>query len=68
MYMQCICATDVHIRTCVDIAALKLMLNQLLSLRLVNKISHTIRKCQKMARQNTFEILLLDDAYMIGEH
>ena len=29
---------------------------------------HTIRKCQKMARQNTFEILLLNDANMIGEH
>ena len=30
--------------------------------------SHTIRKCQNMARQNTSEILLLDDANMIGEH
>ena len=29
---------------------------------------HTIRKCQKLARQNTFEILLLNDANMIGEH
>ena len=29
---------------------------------------HTIRKCQKMARQNTFKILLLNDANMIGKH
>jgi hypothetical protein len=29
---------------------------------------HTIQKCQKMAGQNTFEILLLNDANMIGEH
>ena len=29
---------------------------------------NTIRKCIKMARQNTFKILLLNDAYMIGEH
>ena len=29
---------------------------------------HTIRKCKKMAGQNTFEILLLNDANMIGEH
>jgi hypothetical protein len=29
---------------------------------------HTIRKCQKMARQNTFEILLLNDTNTIGEH
>ena len=29
---------------------------------------HTIPKCQKMSRQNTFEILLLNDANMIGEH
>ena len=28
---------------------------------------HTIRKCQKMAWQNTFKILLLNDANMIGE-
>ena len=30
--------------------------------------SHTIQKCKKMAGQNTFEILLLNDANMIGEH
>ena len=30
--------------------------------------SHTIQKWQKMARQNTFEILLLNDANLIGEH
>ena len=30
-------------------------------------LMHTIRKCQKMARQNTFEILLLNDANMIRE-
>ena len=30
--------------------------------------NHTIRKCQKMARQNTFQILLLNGANMIGEH
>ena len=29
--------------------------------------AHTIRKCKKMAGQNTFEILLLNDANMIGE-
>jgi hypothetical protein len=29
---------------------------------------HTIQKCQKMTRQNTFKILLLNDANMIGEH
>ena len=29
---------------------------------------HTIRKCKNMAGQNTFEILLLNDANMIGEH
>ena len=35
----------------------------------INLLSlHTIRKCQKMARKNTFEILLLNDANMIGEH
>ena len=34
----------------------------------VCKLGHTIRKCQKIARQNTFEILLLNDANMIGEH
>ena len=28
----------------------------------------TIRKCKKMARQNTFEILLLNDANIIGVH
>ena len=33
-----------------------------------DNFEHTIRKCQKMARQNTFEILLLDDANMIREH
>ena len=32
------------------------------------KRGHTIRKCQKMARQNTLKILLLNDANMIGEH
>ena len=30
--------------------------------------SHTIRKCKKMAGQNTFEILRLNDANKIGEH
>ena len=29
---------------------------------------HTIRKCKKMAGQNTFNFFLLNDAYMIGEH
>ena len=29
---------------------------------------HTIRKCEKMAGQNTLQILLLNDANMIGEH
>ena len=29
---------------------------------------HTIRKCKKMAGQNTFPILLLNDDIMIGEH
>ena len=37
--------------------------------RLLNKLQcthtiHTIRKCKKMAGQNTFEILLLNDANM----
>ena len=30
--------------------------------------SHTIQKPQKMAGQNTFQILFLNDANMIGEH
>ena len=29
---------------------------------------HTIQKCKKMAGQNTFQILLLNDANMIREH
>ena len=29
---------------------------------------HTIQKHKKMAGQNTFQILLLNDANMIGEH
>jgi hypothetical protein len=29
---------------------------------------HTIRKCQKIAWQNTFKILLLNDSNMIREH
>ena len=29
---------------------------------------HTIRKRKKMAGQNTFQIILLSDANMIGEH
>ena len=29
---------------------------------------HTIRKYKKIAGQNTFQILLLNDANMIGEH
>jgi hypothetical protein len=29
---------------------------------------HTIQKPQKMAGQNTFQILFLNDANMIGEH
>ena len=33
-----------------------------------NNSFHTIRKCKKMDGQNTFEILLLNDANMIGEH
>ena len=28
--------------------------------------THTIQKCKKMTGQNTFKILLLNDAYMIG--
>ena len=31
-------------------------------------VHHTIRKCKKMAGQNTFQILLLNDTNMIGEH
>jgi hypothetical protein len=31
-------------------------------------IVHTIQKCKEMAGQNTFQILLLNDANMIGEH
>ena len=30
--------------------------------------NHTIQKCKKIAGQNTFQILLLNDANMIGEH
>jgi hypothetical protein len=29
-----------------------------------NELNHTIRKCKKMAGQNTFQILLLNDANM----
>ena len=29
---------------------------------------HTIQKCKKMAGQNTFQILHLNDANMTGEH
>ena len=32
------------------------------------RASHTIRKYKKMAGQNTFQILVLNDANMIGEH
>jgi hypothetical protein len=31
-------------------------------------VIHTIQKPQKMAGQNTFQILFLNDANMIGEH
>jgi hypothetical protein len=31
-------------------------------------IAHTIRKRKKMAGQNTFQIFLISDANMIGEH
>ena len=31
-------------------------------------IPHTIRKYKKMVGQNTFQILVLNDANMIGEH
>ena len=34
----------------------------------IDIVNHTIRKCEKMAGQNTFQILLLNDANMIGEH
>jgi hypothetical protein len=30
--------------------------------------AHTIRKCKKIAGQNTFKVLLLNNANMIGEH
>ena len=30
--------------------------------------NHTIQECKKMAGQNTFQILVLNDANMIGEH
>ena len=30
--------------------------------------THTIRKCHKMARQNTFDFLLLNEANRIREH
>ena len=33
-----------------------------------NDIVHTIRKCKKMSGQNTFQILILNDANMIGKH
>ena len=32
------------------------------------QLTHTIRKYKKMAGQNTFQILVLNDANMIGEH
>ena len=35
---------------------------------LVLESIHTIRKRKKMAGQNTFQIFLLGDANMIGEH
>ena len=31
-------------------------------------LEHTIRKCKKMAGQNTFKFLLLNDANIIEEH
>ena len=31
-------------------------------------VHHTIRKYKKIAAQNTFQILVLNDANMIGEH
>ena len=34
----------------------------------LHRLVHTIQKCIKMAGQNTFEILLLNDAKMIREH
>ena len=40
--------------------------NLLLTLELVTM--HTIRKYKKMAGQNTFQILVLNDSNMIGEH
>ena len=40
----------------------------LLLTTLETNINHTIRKCKQMAGQNTFEILLLNDANMIREH
>ena len=32
------------------------------------QLTHTIRKYKKMAGQNTFQILVLNDANIIGEH
>ena len=32
------------------------------------EFAHTIRKYKKMAGQNTFQNLVLDDANRIGEH
>ena len=42
----------------------------LLVSKVCNDISsvHTIQKYKKMAGQNTFQILVLNDANMIGEH
>jgi hypothetical protein len=42
------------------------MVKVILDKKLVLK--HTIQKRKKMAGQNTFQILLLDDSNMIGEH
>ena len=44
------------------------MLGGVRGVALVYLLGHTIRKCKKMAGQNTFKILLLNDANIIGEH
>ena len=38
------------------------------NLKVADNYPHTIRKRKKIAGQNTFQILLLNDANMIGEH
>ena len=62
------CFLFVHNKYCPLIISLTKPFTIYASFSVWQYILHTIRKCKKMAGQNTFQILLLDDANMIGEH